>query len=192
VGKGGSRRAWYPGKQQKGGERLVCLKHGRKFKSKSGWLAHFRGKEHLGKAAPKSRARVSRAKAKRLSRSGEPAKYICASYSTGADVCFPNTADGIRQIFAEGERRGEMYGMPLITYYRNTPLSASEGKTPHGGARSRQVTSPTSRPIASEHDLNRIRKLVRLTQSPNANEAKVALRRAIEGMERLDIEQIDV
>ena len=40
VGKGGSRRPWYPGK--KGREVYACLAHGRRFKTRAGLLAHYR------------------------------------------------------------------------------------------------------------------------------------------------------
>lgn len=39
VGKGGSRRQWYPGK---GKETLVCLKHNRCFASKAALITHYR------------------------------------------------------------------------------------------------------------------------------------------------------
>lgn len=40
VGKGGSRRQWYPGK--KGPERLYCYTHKRRFKSLAGLKSHYR------------------------------------------------------------------------------------------------------------------------------------------------------
>ena len=43
VSRGGGRQQWYPGKRTPGmKERLVCLRHGRRFKSKAGWVTHFR------------------------------------------------------------------------------------------------------------------------------------------------------
>ena len=48
VTRGGSRRQWYPGKRRVAGrrEQYACLKHGRKFKTKAGMLAHYRGRLH--------------------------------------------------------------------------------------------------------------------------------------------------
>ena len=48
VTRGGSRRQWYPGKRRAGRRELhVCLKHGKRFKTKAGMLAHYRGRGHV-------------------------------------------------------------------------------------------------------------------------------------------------
>jgi len=52
VGKGGGRQQFYPGKRRTK-DRFFCLKHNRRFKSKAGQLAHFRGREHGGGARGK-------------------------------------------------------------------------------------------------------------------------------------------
>lgn len=43
IGRGGSRRQWYPGKGRVSGrERFACLEHGRRFKTRAAMLAHYR------------------------------------------------------------------------------------------------------------------------------------------------------
>ena len=42
IGEGGSRRQWYPGKKTGKREVFACLGHGRRFRSKAGYLAHLR------------------------------------------------------------------------------------------------------------------------------------------------------
>jgi len=41
VGRGGSRRQWWPGKKR-ARETFACLEHGRRFKTKAGLLSHYR------------------------------------------------------------------------------------------------------------------------------------------------------
>lgn len=49
-----------------------------------------------------------------------PAKFICGSYSTGPNICVPTEPDGVHRLFDEGEKRGEMMGMPLATWSSNS------------------------------------------------------------------------
>ena len=46
VTRGGSRRQWYPGKKTGKKETYACLAHGRRFKTKTGWLSHMRSSAH--------------------------------------------------------------------------------------------------------------------------------------------------
>lgn len=48
VSRGGRRNQWYPGKGRAQGKKpvFVCLAHKKRFRSKAGMLAHFRGKAH--------------------------------------------------------------------------------------------------------------------------------------------------
>jgi hypothetical protein len=45
VGRGGSRRQWWPGKKTMR-EKFVCLEHGRRFKTKAGMTKHYIAKHY--------------------------------------------------------------------------------------------------------------------------------------------------
>jgi hypothetical protein len=49
VGRGGSRRQWYPGKKLTK-EVFVCLQHDRKFKTRAGLERHYRSQQHRTRA----------------------------------------------------------------------------------------------------------------------------------------------
>ena len=88
-------------------------------KKKRGKTAKRRLPRKRAKKAPKSSRRKLLMRRRNQLRGKSPkveANFICASYSTGPDACFPRTDEGVRAMFAEGHRRGEMHGMPLVSW----------------------------------------------------------------------------